>query len=382
VSSTRARTVQLAAAAVVVLAAIGTSASAAAQPAPPPPTATTVATTAPTAPSPPGIGLGPGAPVPSTTIAPPAGASGPAGGGEDNPGFFDIGGRIRKAINDWFRDLVTSAVDPVLDLLGRTVLATPEVSGTERVRDLWRVSAGIANGFFVIFIVIGGAVVMSHETLQTRYSAKEIAPRLVVGAIAANTSLAVAGLAIDVANAFSRAFLGQGVDPVNATGAMRVLVLGPLTSGGIFFVLVGLVAAVLGLVLLAVYIVRVALVVVLVGGAPVALACHALPQTEGLAQLWWRAFAACLGIQVAQSLVLVTALRVFFASDGRATLGLSAGGSLVDLLIVVCLLWMLLRIPTWAGRMVFSGRGSSTARLVRNVVIYKAIRAMGKAAAA
>lgn len=196
------------------------------------------------------------------------------------------------------------------------------------------------------------------------------------------TSLAVAGLAIEVANAFSRAFLGQGVDPVNATGAMRLLVLGPLTSSGIFFVLIGLVAAVLGLVLLAVYIVRVALVVVLVGGAPVALACHALPQTEGLAQLWWRAFAACLGVQVAQSLVLVTALRVFFASDGRATLGLSAGGSLVDLLIVVCLLWMLLRIPVWAGRMVFSGRGSSTARVVRNVVIYKAIRALGKAAAA
>ena len=91
--------------------------------------------------------------------------------------------------------------------------------------------------------------------------------------------------------------------------------------------------------------------------------------------------AACLGIQVAQSLVLVTALRVFFVSDGRATLGLSAGGSLVDLLIVVCLLWMLLRIPAWAGRMVFSGRGSSTARLVRNVVVYKAIRAVGKAAA-
>ena len=176
---------QVAAAAVVVLAALGATASAAAQPAPQPAPTTTVAQVAPIAPRPPGISLGPGAPGPSTTVAPPAPGSGP-GGGEDNPGFFDIGGRVRKAINDWFRDLVTSAVDPVLDLLGRTVLATPEVSGTERVRDLWRVSAGMANGFFVIFIVIGGAVVMSHETLQTRYSTKEIAPRLVVGAIAAN----------------------------------------------------------------------------------------------------------------------------------------------------------------------------------------------------
>lgn len=329
---------------------------------------------------PPGIGLGPGAPVVGApaTQAPTTGPS--TGGGEDSPGFFDIGGRVRKAINDWFRDLVTSAVEPVLNLLGQTVLATPDVGGQGRVQDLWRVSAGMANGFFVIFVVVGGAIVMGHETLQTRYSAKEIAPRLVVGAIAANTSLALASLAIGVANAFSQAFLGQGVEPVNATTAMRTLVLGSLSTGGIFLVLVGLVAAVLGVVLLAVYIVRVAMVVVLVAAAPVALSCHALPQTEGLARLWWRAFAACLGVQVAQSLVLVTALRVFFDSDGRSTLGLSAGGSLVDLLVVVCLLWVLLRIPAWAGRMVFSGRGGSTGRTVRNVFIYKAIRALGSAA--
>ena len=346
-------------------------------------TAGTTTTTTRTSPgsSPAGVQLGPpSTSTPVTSVAPGAPAPQP-GAGEDSPGFFDIGGRVRKAINDWFRDLVTSALDPVLDLLGRTVLATPEVTGQGRVRELWGVSAGMANAFFVLFVLAGGVIVMAHETLQSRYSAKEIAPRLVVGMVAANASLALAGLAIEAANGFSAAFLGQGVEPANATGAMRLLVLSSLTGGGIFLVLVGLVAAVLALVLLAVYIIRVALVVVLVAGAPVALACHALPQTEGVAQLWWRSLLACLGIQVGQSLVLVTALRVFFASDGRATLGLSAGGSLVDLLIVVCLLWMLLRIPAWAGRMVFSGRGSSTARLVRNVVVYKAIRAVGKAAA-
>lgn len=342
--------------------------------------AQTVAPPTPTTTPPPGIGLGPAAPAAGapTTPAPAAGPS--AGGSDDNPGFFDIGGRVRKAINDWFRDLVTSAVEPVLNLLGQTVLSTPDVGGTGRVQDLWRVSAGMSNGFYVLFVVVGGAIVMGHETLQTRYSAKEIAPRLVVGAIAANVSLALAGLAIGVANALSRAFLGQGIEPAGATTAMRTLVLGAVSGGGIFLVLVGLVVAVLGVVLLAVYIVRVAMVVVLVAGAPVALSCHALPQTEGLAQLWWRAFAACLGVQVAQSLVLVTALRVFFDSDGRSTLGLSAGGSLVDLLVVVCLLWVLLRIPTWAGRMVFSGRRGSTGRMVRNVVVYKAIRAVAAGA--
>jgi hypothetical protein len=41
-------------------------------------------------------------------------------------------------------------------------------------------------------------------------------------------------------------------------------------------------------------VVRVALLILLVAAAPLALICHALPQTEGLARLWWRATAACL----------------------------------------------------------------------------------------
>jgi hypothetical protein len=299
----------------------------------------------------------------------------------DHPGFFDVGGRIRQAINDWFRDLVSSALSPILDLLGQTVLATPRLTG--HTRALWGVTAGLANGFFVLLVLIGGAVVMGYESVQSRYSIKEIAPRLVVGMVAANASLAVADQAITIANALSHGLLGEGVDPQRATALMGQLALAPLQAGGIFLILVGLAAAVLGVSLLAVYIVRVALVVLLVVAAPLALACHALPQTEGLAQLWWRAFGATLAVQVAQSLVLVTALRVFLASDGRAALGLSGGGSLVDLLVVTCLLWVLLRVPTWAALVVFAGRrGSSTTRMVKDYVVYKVIKAGAAAVAA
>lgn len=357
--------------------------AAAAEPAPPTPTPAAPGAVAPSAPPPvapavsPDARLGPG---PDTTPTPDTG--GVQGRPEEgSPGFFDLGGRVGAAINDWFRDLVTSALDPVLDLLGRTGLATPDIAGQGRVRELWGISAGMANGFFVVLVIVAGAIVMGHETVQTSYSAKEIAPRIVFGLVAANASLAVAGLAIDLANAFSQAFLGQGVGPANATGTMRSLVLAGLSGGGTFLVFIGLAVAVLALLLLAVYVIRVAMVVVLVAGAPLALACHALPQTEGLAQLWWRAFAACLGIQVAQSLVLVAALRVFFASGGRAALGLSVGGSLVDLLVVVSLLWVLLRIPTWAGRAVFSRRGGSTFRLVKGFVVYKVLRRVGSAVA-
>ena len=73
---------------------------------------------------------------------------------------------------------------------------------------------------------------------------------------------------------------------------------------------------------------------------------------------------APLGVQVAQALVLATAVRVFFNSGGRQALGLSVTGNLIDLLVCLCLFWILIRIPFWAKDLAFSGRrtmGSSGA---------------------
>jgi len=65
------------------------------------------------------------------------------------------------------------------------------------------------------------------------------------------------------------------------------------------------------------------LTVVLLAMAPLALACHGLPQTEGVARWWWRAFAGILAIQAAQALVLVAAVRVFL-SPGWSVIVLGA----------------------------------------------------------
>ena len=65
--------------------------------------------------------------------------------------------------------------------------------------------------------------------------------------------------------------------------------------------------------------------------------------------------AAALGVQVAQALVLATAVQVFFNAGGYAALGLSVSGSLIDLLVCICLFWILVRIPFWAKDLAFSG---------------------------
>ena len=326
---------------------------------------------------PPGIQVGPGNVTAPSAPAPGSGGT-VSGGTQPSPGLFDITGHIEAAIDDWFRTLVTDALDPVLTLLGHTLLATPNVTAQGRVGQLWRMTEGIADAFLVLFVLVGGAIVMGHETLQTRTAAKDVLPRIVVAAIAVNASLGLAGLAISTADSLSQAVLGQGVDPAQAAVVLRQLVLGSLAGGGIFVVLLGGVVAVLAIVLLATYIVRLALVMLLVVAAPICLVCHALPQTEGLAKLWRRAFVGTLAVQVAQSLVLVTALRVFFATGGPANLGIASTGGLVDLLVSACLCWVLVKIPSWVARMVFSGsRGhGGMGRVVRDVIIYKGAKAL------
>jgi hypothetical protein len=326
---------------------------------------------------PPGIQVGPSNPTAPTTPAPGSGGS-VSGGTQSSPGLFDITGHIEAAIDSWFRDVVTSALNPILDLLGHTLLATPNVTAQSRIGQLWQMTEGIADAFLVLFVLVGGAIVMGHETVQTRTAVKDVLPRIVFAAIAVNASLSVAGLVISTADSLSQAVLGQGVDPSQATVVLRQLVLGSLAGGGIFVVLLGGVVAVLAIVLLATYVVRLALVILLVVAAPICLVCHALPQTEGLAKLWWRAFAGTLAVQVAQSLVLITALRVFLASGGPANLGIASTGGLVDLLVSACLCWVLVKIPGWVSRVVFSGsRGhGGIGRVVRDVIVYKGAKAL------
>jgi hypothetical protein len=290
-----------------------------------------------------------------------------------SPAWWDVTGWLRQTINGVLRDLLAAALTPTLQLVGRSLLATPDLTAPGgRVRELWQASAAIANAVYVLLVVCGGLVLMTNESLQTRYQVKDAAPRLVVGMLAGNLSLLLVGFAIQAANALSRALLGPGVTPGEVTATLEGLLLPPLDDPDLLLLLVALVVVVLALVLVATYLARVALLVLLIVAAPLALAGHALPHTEELAHWWWRATAACLGVQVAQALALSTALRVFFHADRASVVGLG-GGRLVDLLVAVCLLWLLVRIPAWAARMVFS-RPSTLVSVARSYVTYRLLR--------
>jgi hypothetical protein len=324
----------------------------------------------PSAPTP-GIEVGP--PLPTPPLAAPRQEEIDAGH-EDDPGFFDIPGKVKKAIDDWFRGLVKDALNPALKLVGDTLLSTPQITGQPRVRQFWQYTLGIADALLVLMIVIAGAIVMHHETVQTSYALKDALPRLGLAALAANASLGISGQMVSFANALSSGFLTGGVDPAKASERLSQFVVQTVMDGGIFLILLGLVCAVFAVVLLILYIVRAAIILLLVCAAPVMLLCHALPQTERLAHLWWRAMTAALFVQVAQALLLALAVQVVFTPSGHGALGLHSTGSLIDVLVALCLLWLLVKVPFWAREMVTSRKPSVAVSVAKSYLIGRIMR--------
>jgi hypothetical protein len=310
--------------------------------------------------------------VPAATAAPARPAT-PAAEAISLPGLggcglLDVGCDVSNAITGWFAGLVKSAINPLLALIGRTALSTPQPGSVVAVQTLWSTGLGIADACYGLLVLVGGIIVMTHETLQTSYSAKEIAPRIVIGFVTANLSMVLMTHAVDLANGLSAAFTADGVSPASAATSLMNTLSSAISGNGIFLILLSLAGVILALVLAAVYVIRLMAVVLLAAAAPVCLALYALPQTAWAAAWWWRALTAALAIQVAQGLVMTAAVHVFFSPGW-----LPGGGALGQTLITLCLLYILMRIPFWIARPVLSPFGRSPLRRAARFVVTAAI---------
>jgi hypothetical protein len=323
---------------------------------------------------------GPAPTTPSPTIPTPTPPSWnpPAGDGED-PGLFDIRGQIRKAFYDLLLWVAATGLKPVMETLGQTVLSTPDLTSNAQVKAFWTASLVAANGIFVLFVMAGGFIVASRETVQTSYGLKEIAPRVVVAGVAANVSLLVVGKAIEFVNALTAAVVGKGVDGKAAVTAISQMLFPPPTTGSatvppVLLALLILAALVMAIVVVMTFVLRMALLVVLIGVAPLALMCHATPQTEGLAYAWWRAFATCLGMQLGQAVIILAAVRVFLTPAGPQVLGMPASaGGLLAVLVCLTMLWLLVKLPSWMKHLILGPLGGRHGRGLIGQVIHAVV---------
>ncbi|MFB4317633.1 hypothetical protein [Actinomadura sp. 21ATH] len=291
-------------------------------------------------------------------------------------------------MNDWLQELIEAAARPVFNMLGSTVLGTPELKSQDmaRARQLWGVSQTIANTCFVLVVSAAGILIMAGQSLPGELTPRQLLPRVVLAFLAANLSLTLLGYGVSLANSLAQAFLDGGPEKIDARVLADTLVGSVLTSvatGGAFLPLVALVVIGLAVCVAFIYVARLAITMVLVAIAPLALMFHALPMTDGLARFWWRGISGILAIQVCQALVLVTAVQLLF-TETKDTSGDFAGvptkNDLTDLLLAICLLWVLIRIPAWVARTIWRpAQPRMLVQMAKTFLLYRGVGAlMGK----
>lgn len=312
-----------------------------------------------------------GVPAPNPPGQPPSTPGDSGESGEAECGVSEIAACVAGAIDGFFQRLAESALNPLLDLLSQTLLSTPEPGDLPKIGELWSSSWELVLGMYGLLVTMSGIVLMTHETLHTRWGWRELLPRLVAGFVAGAMSLLLAGKAIQFANGLTIALAGAG--PGSAGAALKdMMFVGGGSGTNLFLSLMRNALVVVLVVLLLTYVVRVTITVVLIVAAPLAMMCYALPGAEGIARWWWRAFGACLAIQVAQSLVLITGLRVFLSPGNWWFFGPTRSG-LVSLIVALAMGLLLIKIPFWLLSALKIGHGGMVTSIARGFVMYKAM---------
>jgi hypothetical protein len=275
----------------------------------------------------------------------------------------------------WLAVAVVEVIKLLWGLLSQTAFSTPDVTGLPQVAAITGTSMMIVNVCFILAVLAAGIAVMIRGVVPSRYGVGELLPRLVVGWIAANFAVPICRNLVVFANALSDALTGGGITANDSLTRMQRVIIDALTNpaSALLAVIIGLVLAVLTAMLIVTWLARLGVLVVLVGVSPVALACHASPFTDAAARLWWRALLGTLATVLVQALALHIALSVFLNPQANVVpLGIAHDPTgTFNLFLVVCVMWVVIKIPGMMRRYVTRGGGGPNVAglIVRTVLI-------------
>ncbi|MCX4387321.1 hypothetical protein OG777_10290 [Micromonospora peucetia] len=292
-------------------------------------------------------------------------------------------GWLFDQILDWLAAAILATLDALIGVISSALLITPNVTALPQVQALTGRSVLVVDTVFVLAFVAAGVLTMTAGgDERSRYTIKDLLPRLIVGFVAAHFSQLWCGMLIDLANALTAALTtGDG----DSDGALRAIK--THTAAGqdktailLFVVCVAIIAVLLAGTAFSV-IVRFAVVLVLTAFAPLALACHALPQTDPIARLWWRSYTGILAVPVVQGFTLYAGQ--WMLTDPQhllPVLGLPADpGGVINLFVVMVMLWTTLRVPALMSRFVSASGGGGTNMVgaaVRVILVQQVSRAV------
>ncbi|MEV7230881.1 hypothetical protein AB0M79_28230 [Polymorphospora sp. NPDC051019] len=288
---------------------------------------------------------------------------------------------LLDAVLRWMAERVAEVINILWGLLSSAFLIVPDVTVLPQVQAVGSRALWIVNTCYVLAIIACGVVLMARDSVQARYGVTELAPRLVIGIIAANFAMPMSREFINLGNTLIQAVTGGPVADDGSLGQLQRTILAALTNpaNALLTLIIGGVIATLAATIMAGWILRLGLLVILVCVGPAALACHGTLWTEPVAKLWWRAFLGVFATVGGQALALHTGLTVFVSPTANLpALGLpdDPTGTL-NLLIVCCLLLAVTRIPALVRRYVTGGQSRNVVgAFVRVAVVQQLGRAL------
>lgn len=241
----------------------------------------------------------------------------------------------------------TARVD-LLGVLDRFLFRTvdPTVSGNRPITanpNLARLNFGLTlavDAMVGLVILLTSLRSIFERSMRSKYDLKVILPRVLFAIVLAHCSLLFMQMAIDLNNALGNVALSLG-GPLNGdtlpwSPSLSPPTIAALISGQDLFqvaMLVALVAAMAILVLA--YVIRTALLNVLIVTAPVAALLSVMPDTRSHARTWLRLFLGTVFMQAVQLIILRVAVTTEFDSSG----------GVISTVYALATLWLLLKVP-------------------------------------
>jgi hypothetical protein len=222
---------------------------------------------------------------------------------------------------------------------GHPLTGNPTLAGL--AQDV-RLAGDALLGLALVALAVRG---MLDRSVESQYDLRSALPRGLVALVLMNASLTLTQMAIDLSNALSSfaADLSSAAMPWSAPLSSSA-VQDPSLAADLFQVVVVLALVVVLAILGFAYVVRMAVLEVLIVSAPLAGLALILPATRGLARAWARLFVVAVFMQPAQLLVLSVA----------AATGLASGSGLAADIVALAALWVCLKVPAFLARAVAS----------------------------
>jgi len=283
---------------------------------------------------------------------------------------------LMNGLVDWLAARLQDLLGGLLSYLTSGMFLSPDVTVLPQVQAIAGKSALVVNSCFILAIIAVGIATMAGGSVQMRYGIKELVPRLVVGLIASHFAVGLTAVLIEVANTLTVSMVGTAAPTTEAVDMTRLHVTAALSDPGTALValVVGLLIVGLMFTLFGSWIVRVGVLVILAGIAPVALACYATPWTQQAAQLWWRTLLGCLATPTLQAIAFSTGVQLLI--DPRSSLPVLIGlpgSDIINLMITAVLLWVTLKIPSMMRRYVTRTGGPSMGGVLVRAVLIQSI---------